>query len=122
MSQAGAPEGSIDVRIRDRIIVATYKGEMTMALVQDAAERIQALLPPQGKAKLLYDTREMREPGWDLTRWMLNFNRVIEAQLAKAVTVAPDMMIKAHAKAAFVGSEKHEFFSDYDEALRWLKS
>ena len=120
--QPKPPKSGIDVKVQDGIIVARYSGDMTLALVQEAANRIRALLPPQGKAKLLYDTRQMLEPGWDLTRWMLNFNRTIEEHLEKAATVAPDMAVKTHAKAAFVGSEMHEFFSDYDEALQWLNS
>jgi hypothetical protein len=103
------PSGSIEVKCHDGIIHARYRGEMTMALVQEAARQMRAFLPAHGKGKVLCNTGEIKESSRDLTRWMLKLNEEIQERPVKDAT-APDR------------SEKHEFFSEIDEALAWLKS
>jgi pilus assembly protein TadC len=110
------------VEKREGIIHARYAGRMTLELVEKAAKRIRELLPPEGKGRILYDARKMDEPTRELTRWMLAFDDEIRPRVEKAATVAPDMLVEAQARAAFVNSPEHQFFHELEAALSWLKS
>lgn len=112
----------ISVELREGIIHARYAGKMTLELAQKAGKRIKELIPAEGKARILYDTRKMEEPERELTRWMLRFDEEIRPFVARAATLAPDMLVEAQARAAFVNSPGHEFFHELDAALAWLKS
>jgi len=120
--QPGVPTAWVSVEKREGVIHARYAGKMTLEMVEKAAKRIRELLTEDRSARILYDTRQMEEPGRELTRRMLEFDEEIRPRVAKAATLAPNMMVEAQARAAFVNSPEHQFFHELVAALDWLRS
>jgi hypothetical protein len=117
----GAPAAWVSVEKREGVVHARYAGRMTLEMIEKAAGRIRELLPPDAKGRILYDTRTMDEPDRELTRWMLQFDEEMRPRIEKAATVAPNMLVEAQARAAFVNSPEHQFFHELQPALQWLK-
>jgi hypothetical protein len=113
--------GSVLVEKREALIHARYVGAMSLELVQSAAQQILALLEPGKTSRVLFDTLEMKEPDWRLTRWMQQFEATLRNRVTKSAVVVPDLLVATQAKAAFVSAEQSQVFDTLEDAVRWLK-
>ncbi|KJR43700.1 hypothetical protein MCHI_000403 [Candidatus Magnetoovum chiemensis] len=115
--------GSINVELSDKIIIATYKGEMTIELVKKAQDEIEKYLNDGSADRILYNTIEMLSPAMKLAIDMQNFDAKIRQRVVRSATVVPGAGTAFKASIAFAKSKNHRVFhNDYESAVIWLKS
>jgi hypothetical protein len=115
--------GTAEVEVKEGIIVATYRGEMTLDIVRKAGADIEEKLASSGAVKILYDTIEMENPAMKLALEMKSFDAKIKDKVEKSATVVPGAATALKASIAFVLSRRHKVFhNDMAAAVVWLKS
>ena len=103
------------------LIHAKYRGAMTMALVQEGEQKIEALIDTTVSPRVLYDTLEMDPPTMDLALEMKRFDGRIRAKVVRSATVVRDAMTAFLSKIAFALSREHKvFYDDMQKAVQWL--
>lgn len=113
---------SVRVAVVSGIIHALYEGSMTMELVKEGEEKIEALIPTVGVPLVLYDCLGMNPPGLDLALEMKAFDSKIHSRIRRSATVVANAMTAFAAKVAFVLSREHRvFYNDRAGAISWLQ-
>lgn len=114
---------SVRVAVVSGIIHALYEGTMTMELVKEGEQKIEALIPTVGAPLVLYDCLGMEPPGLDLALEMKAFDSKIQSRIKRSATVVANAMTAFAAKVAFVLSRDHRvFYNDRAAAIAWLQA
>jgi hypothetical protein len=113
---------SVQVTLEGNIIHAVYAGTMTMDLVRDGEQQIEALLSDSANM-VLYDTLAMDPPTMALALEMKSFDKRIRLSVARSATAVRDPATAFLSKVAFALSRNHRvFYDDLDAAYAWLRS
>ena len=114
---------AVRVGVVGRIIHAIYEGTMTLDLVKEGEQKIEALIPTVSSPAVLYDTLAMKPPSVTLAMEMKSFDSRIASRVTRCATVVADPTTAFCAKVAFVFTREHRvFYNDRDAAIAWLNA
>lgn len=102
------------------VVVARVRGEPTEQLLRECQERVLGLVREFERAKVLYDTLEMKAPPVDVP-WA---QRALDEDLGpislRRAIVVPNSKLAYLARIAFGAGDYRVFYNDIIAAARWL--
>jgi hypothetical protein len=115
-------EGQLWIEPVGDIVIARVRGIPTVALLEEAQERIVQLVRETERGRVLYDALEMETPAVDVPLSQEKLDREIGPLKLRRAIVVPNTKLAYLARLAFGEGDYRVFYNDLTAALRWLSS